>query len=227
MEDLITQSFFDLNEFSHKELFKECKYVWEALGHLEKYLAEFPLGKIEVPVPKGCTLEQPELISIGMGTVIEEGAFIRGPCIIGAGCTIRQGAYFRGDVVIGDDCVIGHSSELKRSIVLDRAHVPHFNYVGDSILGNDTNLGAGFICSNYRLDGGNIRFYFNGEKIETGINKLGVILGDGSKLGCNGVSNPGTLIGKESVSYPCINFGGVFEERSVISPQQSDCIGCN
>jgi NDP-sugar pyrophosphorylase family protein len=105
---------------------------------------------------------------------------------------------------------------MKHSILLNRAAAPHFNYVGDSILGNDSNLGAGFICSNYRLDGWGVKVYFNGEKIETGLKKCGIILGDGSKLGCNGVSNPGTLLGKRSKSLPCVHFGGVFAGHSLI-----------
>ena len=219
MEDLTPQSFFDLREYRHHRFFQECTYVWEALLNIKSYLNSCTLGNIEIAIPDGITLVHPEQISIGKGTRIEAGAFLQGPCLIGEGCLIRQGAYIRGNVIMGDGCVIGHASEIKHSILLDRARAAHFNYVGDSILGNDTNLGAGFVCSNFRFDGEVIKVYFNGEKILTGIKKLGVILGDSSSLGCNGVSNPGTLIGKGAVSYPCVNFGGVFEPSSVISSQ--------
>lgn len=226
MENLSPKSFFDISQFAHPGLFTECSHVWEALGKIKKYLQERTLGKIEIEVPKEVTLVHPELISIGKGTSIEAGAFIQGPCIIGEKCTIRHGAYLRGDVVMGNECLIGHATEIKHSILLNRAYAPHFNYIGDSILGNNVNLGAGFVCANYRLDSGEVRVYFHGEKIESGVNKFGIILGDGSHLGCNGVSNPGTLIGKGSVSYPCINFGGVFGPSSVIS-NQSDSVCCN
>ena len=221
MEDLSPQSFFELSNYPHHELFQECTYVWESLLKIKSYLNSRVLGNIESSIPNGVTLVHPELISIGKGARIEEGAFIQGPCLIGDGCSIRHGAYIRGDVVMGDDCVIGHATEIKHSILLDRACVPHFNYVGDSILGNDINLGAGFICSNFRFDGELVKVYFNGEKIVSGVKKFGIILGDGSSLGCNGVSNPGTLIGKGSVSHPGVSFGGVFGPSSVISTQSS------
>lgn len=219
MKDLSVQSFFETATYSHQELFRESAYAWEALLNLKSYLNSYALGKIECSIPSGVTLVHPELISIGKDTVIEEGAYIQGPCIIGKGCMIRHGAYIRGDVVMGDECIIGHATEIKHSILFNRARAPHFNYVGDSILGNDVNLGAGFICSNFRLDNEVVRVYFNGEKIVSGLKKFGIILGDGCNLGCNGVSNPGTVIGKGSASHPCVNFGGVFEPSSVITSQ--------
>lgn len=217
MDTLSPQSFFELEAYAHRTLFDECTYAWDALLKIKSYLRKYPLGKIEIEIPEGVTLVHPEWISIGKGTTIEPGAFIQGPCVIGEECTIRHGAYVRGDVIVGNGCVIGHATEVKHSLFLEGACAPHFNYVGDSILGNNINLGAGFVCSNYRFDGSIVNVYFNGEKIESGVNKFGLILGDGCRLGCNGVSNPGTVIGKGSVSYPCINFGGVYGPSSVIS----------
>lgn len=224
MDNLSPKSFFELESYAHRALFEECTYAWDALLKIKTYLNGQVLGNIAITVPKKVILVNPELISIGKGTRIEEGASIQGPCIIGEGCTIRYGAYIRGDVVMGNECVIGHATEVKHSILLDRVYAPHFNYVGDSVLGNNVNLGAGFVCSNYRLDGDVVKVCFNGEKIESGVNKFGLILGDGCSLGCNGVSNPGTMIGNGSVSYPCVNFGGVFGASSVIS--RSKCSVC-
>ncbi len=220
MSELRPDYFFDLSSFPYKALFEECRFVWEALERLKVFFQNTTLGLIESPIPQGCFLENREQISIGKGCVIEPGALIKGPCIIGDLCHIRHGAYLRGEVLLSKGCVVGHATEVKSSLFFPRAHAPHFNYVGNSILGADTNLGAGFICSNYRLDGKNIKIYFNGEKIETGINKLGIVLGDGSQLGCNGVSNPGTLAGKGCLSRPCSNFGGFFKERSIISSKK-------
>ncbi|OGN70773.1 MAG: UDP-N-acetylglucosamine diphosphorylase [Chlamydiae bacterium RIFCSPLOWO2_12_FULL_49_12] len=217
MEELTPNAFFDLEKFSHAALFEECRFVWEALIQMEAYLKKASLGGIECAVPSAATLVHPESIAIGKGTVIEEGSYLRGPCLIGAGCTIRQGAYLRGPVILGDGCVIGHASEVKHTIALNEAHIAHFNYVGDSILGNGVNLGAGFICSNLRFDKAPVVVVIRGKRIETGCKKLGLIAGDGSHLGCNGVSNPGTLLGKQAVAFPCLNFGGFHGAHALIA----------
>src|SRR5579872_6009429 len=210
--------FFSLQNYAHKDLWKEGEPVWSALFLLSEYLNRSALGKIEIKIPKGVHLENRELISIGKGTVIEPGVYIKGPCIIGKNCVIRHGAYIRESVVMGDSCVIGHSAELKHSILLDSAHAAHFVYVGDSILGNSVNLGAGVKCANVRLDKREVQFTFEGKKFKTGLKKAGAILGDGAQIGCNCVLNPGTLIGKECVSYPLVNLGGYFPARSKIRP---------
>jgi NDP-sugar pyrophosphorylase family protein len=208
MHELSTVSFFSLEGYPFSELFKNCFYVWEALGHLNSYLHNQKLGKIEVDVPSSVHLINPELISIGKGTVIEPGAFIRGPCIIGENCEIRHGAYLRGYVIAGNHCVIGHDTEIKRSILLNHVCAGHFNYVGDSILGNGVNLGAGVKCANLRLDHDPVYIIFQGEKISTNLQKFGTVIGDEAQLGCNCVTNPGTLIGKKAFCHPCINVNG-------------------
>jgi NDP-sugar pyrophosphorylase family protein len=200
--------FFDLTHFAHAALFEKCQYPWEALSHLSAYLKAKALGKIEAEVPDGVFLVNASTISIGPGTIIEPGAYIHGPCLIGANCTIRHGAYIRGDLLCGNGCIIGHATEIKHSIMLNNAMAPHFNYVGDSILGNQTNLGAGVVCANLRLDHAPVKIYHADQVIQTNLKKLGAIIGDGSQIGCNSVLNPGTLLSKKSLILPCQNIGG-------------------
>lgn len=198
-------TFFNLDAFEHRELFVLDQYVWEALKRLKKYIDSKSLGKIECDLPDSVHLVNPELISIGEGSTIEPGIYIEGPCIIGKNCEIRHSAYLRPYVLTGNGCVIGHSSEVKHSIMLDGAKAPHFNYVGDSILGNDVNIGAGLICANFRLDHREVIVRYEGEKIPTGLKKFGAIIGDRSQLGCNCVTSPGVLLGKEIMVAPCKN----------------------
>jgi len=215
---LTVAHYFSLNEYAHRSLFEGCKYPWEVLKRLEAYLKSYALGKIEIAIPTGAHLVNPESISIGLGTVVEPGAFIQGPCIIGKNCVVRHGAYVRGNVVTGDNCVIGHDTEIKNSILLDHTAAAHFNYVGDSILGNRVNLGAGVKCANLRLDHESIFVSVQGERIDTGLHKLGAIVGDGAQIGCNCVTNPGTILGKNSFCFPCLNVYGFVPENGKVKP---------
>ncbi|MCI0382179.1 MAG: UDP-N-acetylglucosamine diphosphorylase [Chlamydiae bacterium] len=211
------KSFFNLENILFKDLFKDCTYVWEPLAKLSQFFTKKEvLGKIQVRVPSSAHLINPEWISIGEGTVIEPGAFIHGPCVIGKNCEIRYGAYIRGYVVTGDGCIVGHDTELKRSILLNDVCAGHFNYIGDSILGNGVNLGAGAKCANLRLNGEMISIGFNEEKIPTHLVKLGAIIGDHAKLGCNTVTNPGTLIGKKTFCHPSLNISGYIPPSSTV-----------
>lgn len=213
------EKLFDLSEFRHAAIFDRCRYPWEALNKISDYLKTIELGNVkEIP---GVHLIDPELIFIGKGTVIEPGAYIKGPCVIGENCSIRQGAYIRGDLIAGDRCVIGHDTEVKNSIFLNEANAAHFAYVGDSILGNKVNLGAGTKLANLRFDHEEIVI----EKIRTGRKKLGAILGDGTQTGCNSVANPGTVTGKNVKCSPCINFGGFIIESSLIKSGQLPVVG--
>lgn len=216
MEPFDPQNFFDLKSYRHALVFQGCHYVWEAVSKISSYLKSMTLGCIEVNVPLGVHLIHPELISIGKGTTIEPGAYIKGPCIIGENCQIRHGAYIRGDVIIGDRCVVGHATEVKNSILLNHANAAHFSYLGDSILGNRVNLGAGVKCANVRFDKKEIFIHSEEKKIATERKKLGAILGDDTQIGCNSVTNPGTITGKGVQCYPCLNFGGVIPEKGVI-----------
>ena len=221
---LLPEGLFDLSEFSHINLFEKDQFVWLALAKIKEYLKNKELGKIEIQIPKDVYLVNPEMISIGKGTIIEPGAYIKGPCIIGENCSIRHGAYIRGDLITGDHCVIGHATEIKHSILLNHANAAHFAYVGDSILGNGVNLGAGTRCANLKLDKGNISVYYKQKFYQTNLRKFGAIIGDHSQFGCNSVSNPGTIMGKNVLTYPCSSFGGVILENSVIKPREKNLI---
>ncbi|MBO5195989.1 MAG: UDP-N-acetylglucosamine pyrophosphorylase [Clostridia bacterium] len=149
------------------------------------------------------------------GVTIHESATIIPPAIIGKGTEIRPGAFLRGNVITGEGCVIGNSSELKNCILLDGVQVPHYNYVGDSILGNKSHMGAGSICSNLKSDGKNV--VIHGEvEYETGLRKIGAILGDGADIGCGCVLNPGTVVGKNTSVYPLISLRGVYPSDSIV-----------
>src|SRR3990167_2545648 len=173
---LCHKDFFSTESF----LFEETIRVWDALNKIPLFLQKQKLGKIEGMVSDGAILENKELIFIGKGSIIEPGVYIKGPAFIGENCEIRQGAYLRGNVILEKEVIIGHCSEIKNSIFLSGAKAAHFNYVGDSILGVNTNLGAGVICSNYRLDQKEIYVNFKNQKILTGRKKFGLILGDHS-----------------------------------------------
>lgn len=216
MQELSPENFFDLNSFKHRALFAGCQFVWDVLPKIKDYLANQALGNIEVGIPAGAHLFNTHLISIGKGTIIEPGAYIQGPCIIGENCVIRHGAYIRGDCLAGDNCVIGHTTELKNALLLNNAQAAHFAYVGDSVLGNRVNLGAGVKCANLRLDHKEIFIRWNSKKMTTHLKKFGAIFGDGTQIGCNAVSNPGTITGKGVLCHPCLNFEGVIPANSVI-----------
>lgn len=219
------EEFFSLGSYAHRELWEKGEPVWAPLLILEKYLKAQELGQIEVEIPKTVQLERPDQISIGLGTVIEPGVYIQGPCIIGKNCTIRHGAYIRESVICGDGCSIGHSAEIKNSILLDRSFATHFVYVGDSILGNWVNLGAGVKCANMRLDRKEVKVEFDGAKIKTGLKKFGAIVGDRAQIGCNSVLNPGTLVGKESLCHPLVNLKGTIPMQSEIKQNGIKPIG--
>ena len=145
-------------------------------------------------------------IIIEKGATIEAGALLHGPCLIGAGTEVRHAAYLRGNVITGRNCVIGHATEIKNSLLFNEAKAGHFNYVGDSILGNAVNLGAGVKLANFKLPSSSakikIRFGVK-TKIDSGLRKLGAIIGDRSQIGCNSVTNPGTILSRDSIVYPC------------------------
>lgn len=197
-----------------EELFIKGASVWEALSTLSHFLEKKFLGHIGTSLLEGVVLENPEKILIEEGVLIEPGCFIKGPVWIRKGAVIRHGAYIRGPVFLDEGSLVGHATEVKNSIFLKKAHAAHFNYVGDSILGEGCNIGSGVKCANFRLDQGLIRVAVDGKKIETGLRKLGVILGDRSQIGCNSVTSPGTLIGKDCSFFPCMHIQGSFVSGS-------------
>ncbi len=210
------KDFFDLSTYSHKELFESKEFVWEALSALQEYMDKLLKRSMPSHKHEGVFFENPETIVIGKGVVIEPGAYLKGPCWIGDGSVIRHGAYIRGYVLTGRKCVIGHATEIKHSILLDDAHAAHFNYVGDSILGNHVNLGAGVKCANLRLDKQTISVRWEKQKFNTGLQKFGAVFGDHSQLGCNAVSNPGTLLLPNVVCAPCLSVGGVITTSKIL-----------
>jgi len=141
-------------------------------------------------------------IGIGRGTLIEGGATVKAPALIGDRTELRQGAYLRGYSLIGDRCVVGHATEVKHSIFLDDAKAGHFAYLGDSIIGNDANLGAGTKCANLRFIPGDVQIIYQGTLYSTGRRKLGAIIGDNAQTGCNSVTSPGTILARDCVLMP-------------------------
>jgi UDP-N-acetylglucosamine diphosphorylase / glucose-1-phosphate thymidylyltransferase / UDP-N-acetylgalactosamine diphosphorylase / glucosamine-1-phosphate N-acetyltransferase / galactosamine-1-phosphate N-acetyltransferase len=209
MDDFAPGSFFDLAGFAHAAVFSAADPVWTAVGpRLDEYFAAWSRWEILSPLPAGVhVLGGP--IAIGAGCTIEPGVVMRGPLIVDDGVEIRTGAYIRGRVILGRGAVVGAHSELKTAILLDKAHAPHQNYVGDSILGRETNLGAGTILSNVKNIGREVSFRHGEQLFKTGLRKLGAILGDGCRTGCNTVLNPGVLMGPGCVTYPnvCLRSG--------------------
>lgn len=210
--------FLDLQRTDHRSLFDKVSNAWEALALIGSYL-QFRLQ----PAIHGKQIGRPFIsnaVYIGHGTVIEQGAMIKGPAWIGEHCEIRAGCYIRQNVIVGNGAVLGNSCEFKNCIVFDEAQIPHFNYVGDSILGHKAHLGAGVILSNVRLDRGEVIVRGADGATSTGLSKFGAIIGDRAEIGCNTVVNPGSIIGRDSVVYPGMRWSGVLPPQSVASLRQ-------
>ena len=198
---------FDLSQTEHAALFEGCEYAWEALKKIKDYVKT----NVRPALKNRCegTAYIGEQVFIGVGTVVEDGAMIKGPATIGRNCQIRHNAYLREDVIVGDNCVVGNSCELKNVFMFNHCQVPHFNYVGDSILGHKTHLGAGVKVSNIKLDRTNVTVEMDGKPFDTGLRKFGALLGDGSEIGCNAVLNPGSILGRGAIIYPNVNWRGI------------------
>lgn len=208
------KEFFDLVGIE-KELFENVEYVWEALLRLSSFLKDYAKPEIRGIIKGGVFIEG--VVFIDEGTIIEPFVYIKGPTYIGKNCEIRQGAYIRGNVFISDNCVVGHTTEVKNSILLSGAKAPHFNYVGDSILGHNVNLGAGTKISNLKIGmNDTVKVRVNGEVYDTKLRKLGAIIGDDSETGCNSVLNPGTILGKKVLVYPNASVRGYIPSNSIV-----------
>jgi NDP-sugar pyrophosphorylase family protein len=216
----LPQNYVDLEQTAHRVLFENTTYIWEAIDKIAAYL-KFSLR----PAILGELVGKPYLgadVFVGEGTIIEHGAMIKGPAWIGANCHIRNGCYIRENVVVGDDAVLGNSCEFKNCLLFNGAQVPHFNYVGDSILGYKSHLGAGVILSNVKLDHGEIFVETEGgERIASGLKKFGAIVGDHAEVGCQAVLNPGSVIGRRSIVYPGAQWRGVLAANSIAKFRQS------
>ncbi|HNQ72000.1 MAG TPA: UDP-N-acetylglucosamine diphosphorylase [Verrucomicrobiota bacterium] len=204
---------FDLTQTRHGALFADCTYAWEALRNIGAYLEARLQTLAREPAGGGRWLG--ENIFIGAGTVVEAGAVIKGPALIGSHCQIRHNAYVRENVLVGDDCVVGNACELKNVLLFNGCQVPHFNYVGDSILGARAHLGAGVIASNLRTFPGNVTVELNGVPFDTGLRKFGALIGDRAEIGCNSVLNPGSIVGRGATIYPGVNWRGFLPANNI------------
>jgi bifunctional UDP-N-acetylglucosamine pyrophosphorylase / glucosamine-1-phosphate N-acetyltransferase len=213
------EQFLDLTRTEHRIIFENVEEVWQALPKIENYL-QFRLK----PGIHGKLLGRPFVgnsVFIGKGSLVEQGAMIKGPAWIGENCQIRNGCYIRENVIIGNGCVAGNSCEFKNCLVFDEAQVPHFNYVGDSILGYKAHLGAGVILSNVKLDHTAISVVGpDGKAVTTGLRKFGAVVGDYSEIGCNSILSPGSIIGRSSIIYPAMQWRGVLGANQIAKLRQ-------
>ena len=203
------EELFDLSHTMAKDLLAGCESAYQALPKIKEAILKL------IPTLSEEYEEIAPSVYAAKSAVISKSATIEGPTIIGKDTEIRPGAFIRGSVLIGDGAVIGNSTELKNAVIFDGAQLPHYNYVGDSIVGYKAHMGAGAIASNFRLDHNQISIKADGERISTGLRKMGVLLGDFAEIGCNSVLCPGSIIGRGCIVYPLSRFIGVLPESSI------------
>ena len=214
MNECKISNLYNLDETIAKKIFNGCEYPWEVLPKIKDFIIEL-----------GQTLSLEEYNKIGENIWIAKSAtvaptaYLNGPTIIGKDAEIRHCAFIRGNAIVGEGCVVGNSTELKNVILFNKVQVPHYNYVGDSILGYRSHMGAGSITSNVKSDKKLVVVKDGTEKIETGLKKFGAMLGDNVEVGCGSVLNPGTVIGKNSNIYPLSSVRGVVAENSIYKKQ--------
>ena len=210
MEECKIKNLYNLDETIAKELLEGLTYPWEALPKISEFILEMG-NKLdpEIYELKG------ENIWIAKSAKVFPTAYIKGPVIIGENAEIRHCAFIRGNAIIGNNAVVGNSTELKNVILFNNVQVPHYNYVGDSILGYKAHMGAGSITSNVKSDKKLVIVKNDSEKIETGLKKFGAMIGDNVEIGCNSVLNPGTVVGKNSNIYPLSCVRGVVPSNSI------------
>ena len=214
--------FLDLTHTQHTVLFPQDEPVWTALSRIESYLDFRLVREIRTQLPQGVYYSDD--VFIDEGTVVEPNVVIKGPAWIGKNCQIRSGAYIRENVIVGNGVTLGNSCEFKNCIIFDGCEIPHFNYIGDSILGHKAHLGAGVILSNVRLDRKPVTVQAEDEAISSGLRKFGAIIGDHAEIGCNSVLNPGSIIGRRSVVYPLSSFSGVLPADRILKTRQSQSV---
>lgn len=208
---ITTKALFDCNHTIAKELFENTTYPWEVLNHIGDFIMA-----IGPSLPKDKYDQIGDDIWIAKTANVAPSALITGPLIIGENAEVRHCAFIRGKAIVGSGAVVGNSTELKNSILFDNVQVPHFNYVGDSIYGYCSHTGAGVIASNLKSDKTNVVIDVDGEKVDTGLKKLGAIIGDYVEVGCNSVLNPGTVIGKNTNVYPLSRVRGFVPADSIL-----------
>lgn len=209
------QELFNLEETIAKDIFEGLEEPWQALGKISSFILD--LGK-------SLSLEEYTLLEgnvwVSKTAKVAPTAYIQGPAIIGHQADIRHCAYIRANVIVGERSVVGNSTEVKNVLLFNDVQVPHYNYVGDSILGHKAHMGAGSITSNVKSDKTNIVVNLEGHRIETGLRKFGALLGDGVEVGCNAVLNPGTIIGRHTTVYPLTPVRGCIGPHKIVKSQE-------
>ena len=210
MSNITVKDLYSLDKTIASSLFDSVTYPWEALKSIKSFILEL-----------GATLDpekfekRGEDVWIAKSATVFESAYIAGPCIIDEEAEVRHCAFIRGSVIVGKGSVVGNSTEVKNSVIFDNVQVPHYNYVGDSILGYRSHMGAGSITSNVKSDKTLVKVSVDGERLETGLKKFGAMLGDFVEVGCGSVLNPGTVIGKNSNIYPLSSVRGTVPANSI------------
>lgn len=215
MEQAKIKNLYNLQETIAAELFAEVEYPWELLPQIGDFIME--LGK---HLPEEKFEKRGENVWVAKNAEVFATAYINGPCIIDEEAQVRHCAFIRGNAIVGKGAVVGNSTELKNVILFNKVQVPHYNYVGDSILGFKSHMGAGSITSNVKSDKSLVTVKQGKEKIETGLKKFGAMLGDNVEVGCNSVLNPGTVIGRNTNVYPTSCVRGVISENSIYKKQE-------
>ena len=212
MESAKIENLYDLRETIAAELFEGKTYPWAVLADIKEFIIR--LGE---SLPKELYEERAEHVWVAKSAKVFDSAYLGAPCIIDEDAEVRQCAFIRGSAIVGKGAVVGNSTELKNVVLFNKVQVPHYNYVGDSILGFKAHMGAGSITSNVKSDKTLVvvKDRFAGEEIATGLKKFGAMLGDNVEVGCNSVLNPGTVIGRNSNIYPLSRVRGVIPEKHI------------
>ena len=210
MKELTVAQLYTLEETIARDIFQGATYPWEVLPKIGAFIKE--LGET---LPAEEYDKVGEDVWIAKSATVFESAYIHGPAIIGKNAEVRQCAFIRGNAIVGEGAVVGNSTELKNVILFNKVQVPHYNYIGDSILGYKAHTGAGTITSNLKSDKSLVTVLFEGEKFDTNVKKFGAMLGDHVEVGCNSVLNPGSVIGRNTSIYPLSFVRGYVEENSI------------
>ena len=211
-----TVELFDLSKTIAKPLLEKSEYPWQILKDIKEFVIS--LGE---KLDKSLFDEVSPQVWVAKSAKVYPSAYIAAPCIIDEDAEIRHCAFIRGGVIVGKNCVVGNSTEMKNAIIFDNVQIPHFNYVGDSVLGFKSHLGAGAVTSNVKSDKTPVTVLKDGKKIETGLKKFGAMVGDFTEVGCNSVLCPGTVIGKNCTVYPLSRVRGFLEQNSIFKSQEN------
>ena len=220
-EKLKIKNLYDLNQTIAGKLFEAAEYPWQVLPLIGDFIK-----KLGASLDKSEYDEVAENVWIAKSAKVAPTAYINGPCIIGKDAEIRHCAFIRGNAIVGEGAVVGNSTELKNVVLFNKVQVPHYNYVGDSVLGYRAHMGAGSITSNVKSDKALVKVRCDGEVIETGLKKFGAMIGDNVEVGCGSVLNPGTVVGRESNIYPlssvrgCVEAGSIYKKQGEVVEKQ-------